>query len=178
MPLHFQKQLLVKDPLPGHSCFLLFFFRAKSCLKLPPLSSYRMLTGFWFRLAENDLQHSKREMQSLKCVSVNAGFCSDISSHTSNGRDAQKHQHIVYQTFSRSGCCSFTKNKDADHSSLNTFKLMEVLVKVHFSFECSSYFPSPREKVVKNVVVLLSNIFVPVIRKGIHSDNCNPSRCV
>lgn len=51
-------------PLFTSSQWLPVFLRAKSCLKLPPLSSYRLLASFWFGLAENDSQHSKRETQS------------------------------------------------------------------------------------------------------------------
>lgn len=91
--------------LRAHSCFLFFFLRAKSCLKLPPLSSYRMLTGFWFRLAENDSQRSKSETQSLKwsrpLLMLRSGLLMiSLWTHTSEGRDEQQRRHIVYQTFS------------------------------------------------------------------------------
>lgn len=102
---------------------------AKSCLKLPPLSSYRMPTGFWFRLAERHSQLSKRDAPSLKwsrrLLKLHSALMTPPAPHpptlllSCSRRDEQWHEKIVFQKrFCLRGCCSFAKKQGSSSQQI------------------------------------------------------------
>lgn len=123
-------------PLFTSSQLLPVFLRAKICLKLPPLSSYRMLTGFgfgWLKMIHS-IQRERHRASSSPLLMLHHVLIIFLQTQATEDMHSSVRQHIVYQTLSWLGCCSFTKkNKEADYSNLTTFKLMEVLVKVYIS---------------------------------------------